>query len=527
MTNKRARLSNTFSNGTPTSQLTVAEAIDLITACPEGVPRARDAIMSLALRGGLSDQTPSGDSTTLAGADDRPPCSWPSRSIDSVMDLVTDGEHLTPPRIGTGIPLVTAKNVRDGYMDIADTDFVSQAVAEKCWRRCAPREGDVLMVCVGATTGRVCVLPKMRSFVLVRSVALLRPDTSQISAAWLVLFLRSPEGQRQIWAGVKEQAQPCLYINRMKTMVLPLPPLAEQKRIVAKVDQLMALCDDLEAKQNKKRDLATQSTLAALAALPTAETPADLALAWQRLEREHSWMWSISGMVDQFKKTILDLAARGLLTSAGGAADPGTNDGPFLLVKGWRWLRLEALASHFVDCLHSTPRCGANGYPSIRTADVVPGRLMWRQARLVDEKQFAERVRRLAPREGDILYSREGERLGIAACVPPGVRLCLGQRMMHIRVRDDVDSKFVMWILNSPVVYSQAVGDTGGSTSPHVNMKDIRQFWIPVPEPNEQRRIVVVVERLMSLLDDLEAKLRKQEETATRLAESLAAAVAA
>ena len=58
----------------------------------------------------------------------------------------------------------------------------------------------------------------MRSFVLVRSVALLRPDTSQISAAWLVLFLRSPEGQRQIWAGVKEQAQPCLYINRMKTM---------------------------------------------------------------------------------------------------------------------------------------------------------------------------------------------------------------------------------------------------------------------------------------------------------------------
>ena len=99
--------------------------------------------------------------------------------------------------------------------------------------------------------------------------------------------------------------------------------------------------------------------------------------------------------------------------------------------------------------------------------------------------------------------------------------------MMHIRVRDDVDSKFVMWILNSPVVYSQAVGDTGGSTSPHVNMKDIRQFWIPVPEPNEQRRIVVVVERLMSLLDDLEAKLRKQEQTATRLAESLAAAVAA
>ena len=70
------------------------------------------------------------------------------------MDLVTDGEHLTPPRIGTGIPLVTAKNVRDGYMDIADTDFVSQAGQKSVGVAAPPAQADVLMVCVGATTGR-------------------------------------------------------------------------------------------------------------------------------------------------------------------------------------------------------------------------------------------------------------------------------------------------------------------------------------------------------------------------------------
>ena len=141
---------------------------------------------------------------------------------------------------------------------------MSEAVAEKVSASLRPREGDVLMVCVGATTGTGLCSTK-NEVVCAREEcgAFASPNTSQIRRrrpGWCSSCEARKESG-EIWAGVKEQAQPCLYINRMKTMVLPLPPLAEQKRIVAKVDQLMALCDDLEAKQNKKRDLATQSTL--------------------------------------------------------------------------------------------------------------------------------------------------------------------------------------------------------------------------------------------------------------------------
>ena len=71
------------------------------------------------------------------------------------------------------------------------------------------------------------------------------------------------------------------------------------------------------------------------------------------------------------------------------------------------------------------------------------------------------------PVEGDILYSREGERFGIAATVPSGVRLCISQRMMVFRVRKTQDSDLLMWQLNCPHVYAQASVDVIGSTAPH------------------------------------------------------------
>lgn len=82
--------------------------------------------------------------------------------------------------------------------------------------------------------------------VLVRSVALIRPN-SEAEAEYLERAIRSPVVQDQIWASVKAAAQPCLYINRIQSLLIPLPPLAEQRRIVAKVDALMALCGRLEA----------------------------------------------------------------------------------------------------------------------------------------------------------------------------------------------------------------------------------------------------------------------------------------
>lgn len=158
--------------------------------------------------------------------------------------------------------------------------------------------------------------------------------------------------------------------------------------------------------------------------------------------------------------------------------------------KTWTTTRLKFEATDIVDCLHATPSYSEDGeFPAIRTADVEPGRLRLWQARRISAAQFARWTARLAPREGDILYSREGERFGMAAVVPKNIRLCISQRMMVFRIRETTCSEYVMWQLNCPHVYAQASVQVIGSTAPHVNVEQIRNFQLALPGRAEQREI--------------------------------------
>jgi type I restriction enzyme S subunit len=241
----------------------VLEYLPALSTRADQVKQLRQTILGLAVLGRLLGQqepicdgsatrtrTPAGSlsaPTMFDVSQERLPEHWVWTTIDHVSDLITDGEHSTPPRITEAqVPLVTAKNVRDGFFDFAQTDWVSMETAEKAWRRCRPQPGDLLMVCVGATTGRLAVLSTPCDMVLVRSVALIRPN-SAITSRFLELAIRSPVVQTQIWASVKVTAQPCLYLKKIKEIRIALPPVDEQLRIVDKVEELMTLCDRLEA----------------------------------------------------------------------------------------------------------------------------------------------------------------------------------------------------------------------------------------------------------------------------------------
>jgi|SRR5271166_6566239 len=123
-----------------------------IADAPDAIARLRRFILDLAVRGKLVPQNPKDKPVKKVALDivakrrgqmreeiDDPfqlPARWAWRAVGTLADHVTDGEHATPPRIAEGqIPLVTAKNVRDGFMDYSQTDWVSQATAEKAWGR--------------------------------------------------------------------------------------------------------------------------------------------------------------------------------------------------------------------------------------------------------------------------------------------------------------------------------------------------------------------------------------------------------
>ena len=161
----------------------------------------------------------------------------------------------------------------------------------------------------------------------------------------------------------------------------------------------------------------------------------------------------------------------------------------------WTITRLKFVAAEIVDCLHATPVYSDNGaYPAIRTADVVRGRVLLDRARRVDEDNYRKWTARMVPDAGDILYTREGERFGIAALVPAQARLCISQRMMAFRINSLHNSGYVMWQINCRHIYSQAAADLIGAAAPHVNVERIKNFRLALPPRREQDAIVSAIE---------------------------------
>jgi type I restriction enzyme S subunit len=98
--------------------------------------------------------------------------------------------------------------------------------------------------------------------------------------------------------------------------------------------------------------------------------------------------------------------------------------------------------------------------------------------------------------------------------------------MMQFRCADGVEPEYLCGFLNSPLGFGQASADVGGSASPHVNIKAIRRFMLPLPPSAEQRRIVARVRELMDQCDQLEARLGVRDRIGALLAGSMASAIA-
>ena len=209
-------------------------------------------------------------------------------------------------------------------------------------------------------------------------------------------------------------------------------------------------------------------------------------------------------LLEEQKQAIIHRAVtRGLRAEA--AAKAGLDPNVRLQPSGVEWLgevpehwevtRLKFIATRIVDCLHATPAYSEAGeHPAIRTADVQPGRLLLESARRVDDEHYLQWTARMTPAEGDILYTREGERFGIAALVPAGVRLCISQRMMAFRIHPAHNSAYVMWQINCRHVYAQAAADLVGAAAPHVNVERIKNLWLTLPPRPEQDEIVAAIE---------------------------------
>ena len=170
------------------------------------------------------------------------------QSLDMLSTKITDGEHITPRRCEVGYYLLSARNIQNNCIDLKNVDHVDHEEFLRIRKRCDPSIGDVLISCSGSI-GKIAIVDESDSYVMVRSVAMVRPDQSRISPEFLAQAMRSQFVKSQMIEMAKSTAQANLFLGKIKSLKIPVPKMSEQHRIVAYLDGLQSKLDALKRHQ--------------------------------------------------------------------------------------------------------------------------------------------------------------------------------------------------------------------------------------------------------------------------------------
>lgn len=185
------------------------------------------------------------------------PETWEWARLGTVAQKITDGTHHSPANDENGDFLyITAKNIKDTGVILNPITYVSKEIHEKIYERCNPEFGDVLLIKDGATTGVVTVNNLDQPFSLLSSVALIKLP-QDILSWYLVYALRSDLFYKIIRENMKGTGITRITLKQIEPLFIPLPPLAEQQRIVAKIEELLPVVARYEQAENKLEKLNT------------------------------------------------------------------------------------------------------------------------------------------------------------------------------------------------------------------------------------------------------------------------------
>ena len=166
---------------------------------------------------------------------------------------------------------------------------------------------------------------------------------------------------------------------------------------------------------------------------------------------------------------------------------------------GWGTMPLEKACRSIVDCPHSTPSYTNEdtGYMCIRTSIVKKNKILWDEIEYIPEDEYYKRIQRKKPEKGDIVYTREGAILGIAAIIDRECNVALGQRSMLLSPDQNICTpEFLTVAMNCETFLDNALRGVAGSASPHINVGDIKVFEMIIPPIELQKQFADFVKQV-------------------------------
>lgn len=378
---------------------------------------------------------------------------------------------------------------------------------------------------------------------------------ASLSPFYLRLVMKTPHFINYADDSTHGMNLPRLGTDKARMALFPLAPYNEQCRIVAKVDELMTLCDQLEQRQTDS--LAAHQTLVEtlLVTLTRVETQQEFSAAWARIASHFDTLFTTEASIDQLKQTILQLAVMGKLVPQDPNDEPASRllerisaeknklvaqrrikrekplsavkekEKPYQLPDSWAWARIGVIATSTDYGLSEKTFSDESGVPVLKMGDIVNGQVV-----LGGQKTVAtntEGLPELLLGKGDLLYNRtnSAELVGKTGLYSgPSGAYTFASYLIRIRLANELMApEFLNISMNSPIFRETQI-------VPHlkqqcgqanVNGTIMRNMRVPVPPYAEQHRIVAKVDELMALCDTLKVRLADAKTTQLHLADAI------
>lgn len=517
-----------------------------------GIKKLRELILELAVRGKLVPQDPNDEPASVLleriatekaelvklgkikkpkplpeiSEEEKPfelPVGWEWVRLGTLFNSIQSGgtpSKINPAFWGGDIPWASVKDLGSSQYISKTQDYITEAGLLSGSK--LADSGDVL-ICTRMGLGKIAIVSCPIAFNQdLKSVKL----TSNIIPDFFFNTYSTVKikGTGTTVEGIKQE--------QLVNYITGFPPFNEQNKIVVKVKELMSLCDQLEQHSLTSLDAHQQLVETLLTTLTDSQNADELAENWARISEHFDTFFTTEASIDALKQTILQLAVMGKITTP--KISPSTknknttaqNNSIFsdlmqYIPAHWNLCTLDQISAAIIDCPHSTPKWTEQGFICVRTNQFKPGYLDLNNSRYVSEQTYIERTQRLEPSYGDILYSREGGILGVACRVPEKIKICLGQRMMLIRPKENISSEYLEIVLNSPLITSLAQKMTTGGAAPRINVSTVKGYPIPYPPLEEQNQIIEKINELNGVCEQLRSHIQSAQQTQLHLADAL------
>ena len=415
------------------------------------------------------------------------PESWEWVRLKAISRSITDGDHMPPPKADSGIPFLVISNIIKGNVDFSNTRFVPQSYFDNITPDRKAEKGDVLFTVTGSY-GKAVLNKTDSIFCFQRHIALVKP---LIYSAFVEVMLNSPYIKAECDDKATGMAQKTVGIDTLRSFVIPLPPLAEQHRIVAKIEELLPKVEEYgkaqdaldklnaELPERLKKSILQEAISGRLVPQDPNDEPASVLLAKIRKEKE-------------------ELVKAGKLKKKDLIETPITEDEiPFEIPESWEWVRHNELfeisggsqppKSHFSE----TKKEGYVRLYQIRDygEKPIPVYIPISEASKMTQK-------------GDILLARYGGSLGKVFFAEEGAYNVAMAKVIYLIDEDLVYKKYLYWYYKGNL-YQDLVKGNNRSAQGGFNKDDLSSLLFPIPPLAEQHRIVEKLEQLIGEIDKL------------------------